>query len=104
MWDLSLPGYKYLGPGNSLDKGKPEGYNDWVAYFHDHGYKVLQDSGQNPYINWNAADAKAYREFDATKDYGGAAGKFFFGLKKLAADYNIIGTGESLNNLPCRSD
>ena len=24
MWDLTLPGYKYLGPFNSLDKGVPE--------------------------------------------------------------------------------
>ena len=30
MWDLTLPGYKYLGPFNSLDKGVPENQNDLI--------------------------------------------------------------------------
>ena len=39
MIDLSLPGYKYLGPGNKLDKGVPNGYNDFVAFLHDRTYQ-----------------------------------------------------------------
>lgn len=97
MWDLSLPGYKYLGPGNPLDKGEPTNANDWVAYFHDIGYGKIIESGQNPYLLWSQADADAYNQF-TTKDYGGAAGKAFFGLKKLAYDAGLIGT--SFSNLP----
>lgn len=95
MLDLTLPGYKYLGPGNKLDKGLPNNHNDLVAFFHDVGYGEIEDRGGNPYLQWSEADAKAYKEFisgglrgtdvDRSKaDYGGGAGKGYFGLKKLA--------------------
>ena len=90
MIDLSLPGYKYLGPGNSLDKGVPNGYNDFVAFLHDHGYNIIINRGGDPYFQWSEADAAAYRSFDATKDIGGALGKFYFGLKNLAYKAGLI--------------
>lgn len=71
MIDLSLPGYKYLGPGNKLDKGVPNGYNDFVAFMHDHGYNIIINRGGNPYLQWSEADAAAYRSFDAGEDIGG---------------------------------
>ena len=88
--DLSLPGYKYLGPGNRLDKGVPNGYNDFVAYLHDHGYNIIINRGGNPYLQWSEADAAAYRSFDAGEDIGGALGKFYFGLKGLAYQAGLI--------------
>ena len=89
MWDLTLPGYKYLGPGNKLNKGTPEGYNDMVAYIHDHAYDKIAKKGGNPYLNWSKADADAYRKFTAN-DIGGVAGKTFFGLKKALHDQGYI--------------
>lgn len=96
MWDLSLPGYKYLGPGNKLDKGLPTNYNDWVAYFHDIGYGRIIEQGGNPYLMWSDADAEAYRAF-SNEDYGGFLGKQFFGLKKLAHDFGLISKFEEKN-------
>lgn len=95
MWDLSLPGYKYLGPGNKLDKGKPTNYNDLVAYIHDIGYGTIIEKGGNPYLLWSEADAEAYNAF-TLHDYGGAAGKAFFGLKKLAHQAGLIDSFENL--------
>ena len=61
MIDLSLPGYKYLGPGNDLDKGVPNGYNDFVAFLHDHGYNVIIDRGGNPYFQWSGTYRRTSR-------------------------------------------
>lgn len=94
MWDLSLPGYKYLGPGNKLNKGKPLNYNDWVAYLHDHGYDQLLKQGKNPYTNWNRHDEKALQEF-TLEDYGGALGKSFFAAKKAAWKLGLIGNTDT---------
>ena len=80
MWDLSLPGYKYLGPGNKLNKGRPENYNDLVSYLHDLGYGKIIEQGGNPYLQWSDADAAAYKQFKLT-DYGGVIGKGYFGAK-----------------------
>ena len=50
MFDLTLPGYKYLGPGNKLDKGEPTDWNDAVAYIHDLGYgEILEKGGIHTY-------------------------------------------------------
>lgn len=89
MWDLSLPGYKYLGPGNKIDKGTPSNFNDFVAKIHDIGYGKIIHRGGNPYLHWSEADAAAYRSF-TTGDYGGALAKTFFGLKKAAYEAGLI--------------
>nr|QKE54888.1 MAG: capsid protein [Parvoviridae sp.] len=89
MWDLSLPGYHYLGPGNKLNKGKPTNFNDFVAYIHDLGYGAIIEQGGNPYFLWSDADAAAYNKF-TTEDYGGALAKAFFGIKKVAYHTGLI--------------
>ena len=90
MRDWSLPGYKYLGPGNKLDKGKPNNRNDDVAYHHDVAYDKYIKAGKNPYINYNDADEKAVNEF-SFEDYGGAAGKLFFKGKRAAWKMGLLG-------------
>lgn len=42
---LVLPGYKYLGPLNSLDKEKPVNEADSIAYDHDIAYDKATSSG-----------------------------------------------------------
>lgn len=93
MFDLSLPGYKYLGPFNSLNKGTPTNFNDFVAYLHDLGYGEIIRRGGNPYLKWSNADAMAYKHF-TSKDYGGAIGKKFFGFKKKLYEVGIIGNAD----------
>ena len=88
--DFSLPGYNYLGPGNAMDKGAPTNKNDAIAFRHDVQYGKIQRRGKNPYVQWSNADEDAFNEF-TFDDYGGAAGKVFFGAKKLAYKAGLIG-------------
>lgn len=39
----TLPGYKYLGPGNSLNRGVPVNALDSAAQKHDEKYEKLSD-------------------------------------------------------------
>nr|QTZ83203.1 MAG: capsid protein [Phoenicopteridae parvo-like hybrid virus] len=91
MKDYSLPGYKYLGPGNSLKKGRPVNKNDEIAFKHDLWYDKYIKRKQNPYINWNQADETARKRF-TWDDYGGALGKIFFGGKRIAHEAGFIGS------------
>lgn len=90
MWDMSLPGYKYLGPGNQINKGEPTNYNDAVAYIHDLGYGELIQNGKNPYIHFSDADEAALQNFDFSS-YGGILGKGYFGLKKALYKTGALG-------------
>lgn len=89
MRDWSLPGYKYLGPGNPLNKGRPRNRNDAIAQLHDIAYQKIQEEGGNPYIQWSDADETARKDF-SFEDYGGALGKTFFQFKKLAWQAGLI--------------
>jgi hypothetical protein len=89
MRDYSLPGYKYLGPGNKLNKGKPKNKNDKVAYIHDVAYDNYIKRGQNPYFSYNDADRQAEEDF-TDEDYGGFLGKRFFAGKRLASQAGFI--------------
>ena len=86
---LTFPGYKYLGPGNSLDEGEPVNYDDWVAFFHDIEYDEILKSGQDPYWNWSEADQKALENF-TQETWGGSAGKLFFYWKKKAYEHGYL--------------
>ncbi|AJK30622.1 putative capsid protein [Phytophthora parasitica virus] len=90
MWDLTLPGYKYLGPGNKLDKGESNNENDRVALAHDIAYDFLEKKGFNPYTQYGKDDERAYQEF-SFNDYGGALGKLYFGIKRNAAKAGLVG-------------
>ena len=63
MWDLTLPGYNYLGPFNKLNKGPPRSYNDLIAAIHDDHYDDIQNEGGNPYTMYNDADENAFERF-----------------------------------------
>nr|QTZ83201.1 MAG: capsid protein [Phoenicopteridae parvo-like hybrid virus] len=88
--DFSLPKYNYLGPGNSLYKGKPTNKNDEVAFHHDVRYGEYMKRKKNPYINWNQADEDAMTKF-TDDDYGGFLGRRFFGFKRSAYNAGLIG-------------
>lgn len=89
MWDLSLPGYKYLGPGNKLDKGAPTDWNDWVAFVHDLGYGKIIEAGENPYIHFSDSDEEALANFDWSS-YGGILAQGYFGFKKKLWQAGLI--------------
>lgn len=102
MWDLSAPGHKYLGPGNALDKGTPNNWNDYVAMLHDYGYNVHIEEGRNPYIIWSEDDAIAYRNFEGLTSregtLSGQIAKEYFSFKKFLSQIGVLGT--SLLNFP----
>ena len=87
--DFSLPGYKYLGPGNALDKGPPNNVNDVASLYHDVRYGDIAHHGGNPYLQWSDADQKWLEDTNA-KDYGGVLGKAWFGAKRLAYGAGIL--------------
>lgn len=67
---LTYPGYRYLGPFNSLDNGEPVNHNDAVAKEHDEGYAMLQKQGINPYTTFNDADVTALKKWKANSGAG----------------------------------
>lgn len=87
--DWTLPGYKYLGPGNSLDKGPPNNANDAAALKHDIAYGEIEDEGGDPYKMWNQAD-QHFLDETTMADYGGALGRAFFGAKKLGWKLGVV--------------
>nr|AJE25863.1 cap [Bovine adeno-associated virus] len=79
---LVLPGYKYLGPGNGLDKGDPVNFADEVAREHDLSYQKQLEAGDNPYLKYNHADAEFQEKLASDTSFGGNLGKAVFQAKK----------------------
>lgn len=79
---LVLPGYKYLGPGNGLDKGEPVNFADSVAREHDLAYNQQLEAGDNPYLKYNHADAEFQEKLAQDTSFGGNLGKAVFQAKK----------------------
>lgn len=83
---FNFPGHKYLGPGNSLDRGPPVDADDAAAQAHDQAYDEQLKLGDNPYVKYNHAD----REFqEALKDdtsFEGNLARGIFQAKKLVAE------------------
>nr|QKE60687.1 MAG: capsid protein [Dependoparvovirus sp.] len=79
---LVLPGYKYLGPFNGLDKGEPVNAADKAALEHDKAYDLELKDGHNPYFEYNAADAKFQEDLKDDTSFGGNLGKAIFQAKK----------------------
>lgn len=77
---LTLPGYNYLGPFNSLDNGEPTNASDQAAKEHDEEYGRM---GARAYFLFNDADEKFIR--NTGNDVGGRLGRFAFQIKKKLA-------------------
>ncbi|XP_036327552.1 uncharacterized protein LOC118740163 [Rhagoletis pomonella] len=78
----NVPGYKYLGPGNKLNKGVPINEVDLIAQIHDIDY-ALAKCGKDI----READLEAIRQFHKIEnpfDFGRILGKF-----GLIAKYGI---------------
>lgn len=84
-----LPGYKYLGPFNSLNKGEPTSVSDAAALVHDKAYASYLEKRKNPYVEWNSADETFLQNVGG--DWGGYVGAGFFRAKKLLRRHNVIG-------------
>jgi hypothetical protein len=80
-----LPGYKYLGPFNGMNKGPPTNPSDEAAYEHDKGYAKQIAANRNPYIEWNVADEEFLKRVKDEPDYGGKIASSLFNLKRRAA-------------------
>ena len=93
MRDFTLPGYRYLGPGNKMDKGPPTSWDDLVSWFHDKEYEKLEAEGINPYYTYSKAD-QTFREQLAYDypHYGGILGQISFTAKKLLSDIGVLPT------------
>lgn len=89
---LVLPGYKYLGPFNSVNKGEATNPSDFAAQKHDNEYWHLSKKGINPYINFNEADKQFIKDTKEAKDWGGRIANWIFTKKQKLAESGWIGT------------
>lgn len=80
-----LPGYKYLGPFNPLDNGKPVNKADEAAQRHDKAYDQYLSNNQNPYLYFNKADKDFLQDLESDRSFGGWIGKTVFGIKRAIA-------------------
>lgn len=83
MPKLVLPGYKYLGPGNTLDEGEPVNKVDALAREHDIRYDQAQSSKEIKDSDLEYAK-KFGKEFIKDPSFGAAAGAVGLGIKTAA--------------------
>jgi len=96
---LVVPGSKYIGPGNAMNKGKPNSSADKAAYQHDLDYGRLLSQGVSKkklYGGFSKADERLMKKADLTTKhgvaaYGGMAVKK--GIYKLGLSGKKIGDG-----------
>jgi hypothetical protein len=70
---LILPGSKYIGPGNAMNKGKPRSSADAAAYRHDMAYDKLLKKGYSKkkvYGGFSDADQRLMHDSDVTTPDG----------------------------------
>lgn len=82
---LTLPGSKYIGPGNPLNLGAPVTSADAAAYRHDKAYDHYIQSGipaSDVYTKFSKADEQLMKESDITTVHG-LATYGGMGLKKM---------------------
>lgn len=88
---LVVPGYKYLGPFNGLDKGEPVNQADAAALEHDKAYDQLLQQGDNPYLNYNHADKEFQESLQGDSSLGGnAANAVFQAKKRLLEPFGLV--------------
>ena len=80
-----VPGYNYMGPGNSLNKGPAVNLNDLAAKEHDIGYDELIKKGKNPYLQWNKADKLMQETIQDDGTFGYKVSDTFLSLKRVLA-------------------
>lgn len=99
---MVLPGSKYIGPGNRMNKGKPKDKNDAAAYQHDVDYDNYIKKGvkkKHVYTGFSDADKRLMKKADLTKPsgvavYGGMKAKQVLnklGLTKRIRDKDVYG-------------
>jgi hypothetical protein len=82
---LVLPGSKYIGPGNAMDKGKPVDEADANAYQHDIDYDNYVKKGhkaRDVYLGYSDADERLLKKTKANTA-NGLAVNLGMGAKKL---------------------
>lgn len=85
-----LPGYKYLGPFNSINKGKPENPTDQAAIEHDNDYYHLERQGKKPKLQFSEADDTFLESIKSEKDYGASIARWVFNKKKALAERGVL--------------
>lgn len=85
---IIFPGSKYIGPGNSMNKGNPKGKGDAAAYQHDVDYDDYIKSGKvkksRVYLGYSDADERLRNRAKKNlhKDTGSMAAYVGMSLKK----------------------
>lgn len=91
-----LPGSKYIGPGNRMNKGKPRSAADAAALQHDKDYDEMIKSGIKPskvYTRFSDADQRLMNRSDITTADGLAT---YVGMAGKKALYKLGLTGKKL--------
>lgn len=83
-------GYRYLGPGNDLNRGKPLTEGDAVAQKHDWQYYQLEKDGVNPYYSYVEEDDEFLRNLHPKYASEWIAQNIFRAKKRLAEKGWII--------------
>lgn len=83
---FNFPGHKYLGPGNSLDRGDPVDADDAAAQKHDQSYQEQLEAGDNPYLKYNHADREFQEALKGDTSFEGNLARGLFEAKKLVAE------------------
>jgi hypothetical protein len=81
---LVPPGYRYLGPFNSLYAGKPTNKNDAVAQKHDWEYYFYEQEGKRPKLQYNQADEDFLNDLKVDDVPTWVADKLFRAKRKAA--------------------
>lgn len=95
-----LPGSKYIGPGNSLNRGKPKSSADAAALQHDKDYDATIKKHGNKikkklYLGFSDADERLMKRSDITTPDGLAT---WGGMAIKKAGYKLGLSGKKLKN------
>ena len=91
---LTIPGHRYTGPFNALDRGEGTNQTDKASRVHDIAYDFALRSGKNPYLHYNEAD-QAWVDRSGS-DLGGRFGRTVWGAKKLLTSPIDLSTEQQL--------
>jgi len=95
---LVLPGSKYIGPGNPMNRGKPTSSADAAARLHDLDYGKLLKRGVKPsklYLGFSRADERLMKRSDVTTPEGLAT---YGGMSVKKGLYKLGLTGKKIED------